>query len=195
MVRPTQSNDWVMGNQITSLVTHLPDLQQSLFGLFSLTTTGKIPPIYDPIRPPSYPLAVRSPYLSAWIPGAYILDLPSSSPQFWAGQNLSWSIIARVDGVTYNLFGVQHPGIGTRSASVKSAEYTSTHSIFTLDAGPGAFKLDFFSPVSPSNYLRQSLPFSMKSSQKLSRQKLTNELRLPDNLGVERQWKQHPSVF
>jgi hypothetical protein len=42
-----------------------------------------------------------------------------------------------------------------------SAEYTSTHSIFTLSAGSAAtFTLDFFSPVSPKNYLRQSLPFS-----------------------------------
>lgn len=41
-----------------------------------------------------------------------------------------------------------------------SAEYTSTHSIFTLRARRSIFTLDFFSPVSPKNYLRQSLPFS-----------------------------------
>lgn len=118
---------------------------------------------YNPIQPPSYPLAVRNPYLSAWIPGGLVKDLPSASPQFWAGQDLTWSIIARVDGTTFNLFGVPDPGPGTKSAAVQSAEYTSTHSIFTLSAGSTKIKLDFLSPVSPSNYLRQSLPFSMSS--------------------------------
>lgn len=45
-------------------------------------------------------------------------------------------------------------------ASVLSAEYTATHTIFTVAAGSGSFKLDFFSPVSPADYVRQSLPFS-----------------------------------
>lgn len=40
------------------------------------------------------------------------------------------------------------------------ASYTSTHSTFTVTAGGRTFTLDFFSPVSPKNYLRQSLPFS-----------------------------------
>lgn len=89
-------------------------------------------------------------------------ELPSSSPQFWAGNNLTWGIIARVDGTTYDLFGITSKISGTSEASVVSASFTSTHSIFTLTAGSATFKLDFFSPVSPSNYLRQSLPFSKK---------------------------------
>ena len=39
--------------------------------------------------------------------------------------------------------------------------WIATHSLFTLSAGGLVFKLDFFSPISPWNYLRQSLPFSM----------------------------------
>ncbi|KAH6679358.1 hypothetical protein B0J14DRAFT_296214 [Halenospora varia] len=115
---------------------------------------------YRPIQPPSYPLAVRNPYLSAWMPGPFVANLPSNSPQFWAGQNLTWSVIARVDNTTFNLFGVPDAADGTKSAVVQSAEYTSTHSIFILKAGDAKLTLDFFSPVSPSNYLRQSLPFS-----------------------------------
>jgi hypothetical protein len=65
-----------------------------------------------------------------------------------------------VDGTTYNLFGVAHPSAGTKSASVTVATYTSTHSTFVVTAGSRQFTLDFFSPVSPKNYLRQSLPFS-----------------------------------
>lgn len=40
------------------------------------------------------------------------------------------------------------------------ASYTSTHSTFVVTAGSRQFTLDFFSPVSPKNYIRQSLPFS-----------------------------------
>jgi hypothetical protein len=123
--------------------------------------TGNV--TFCPIQPPSFPLAVRNPYLSTWIPSKLVKDLPSSSPQFWAGQDLTWSILARVDSVAYNLMGVNKPGNGTRSAVVQKAEFTSTHTYFSLKAGAAVFILDFFSPVSPSNYLRQSLPFSESS--------------------------------
>ena len=90
---------------------------------------------YTPILPPSYPLAVRNPYLSgkffqrwhhsrqhwastpfrfglsltsppAWLPGNEVANLPSAVAQFWQGQQLTWSVIARIDGKTYSLFGV-----------------------------------------------------------------------------------------
>ncbi|KAL4806398.1 hypothetical protein BDV18DRAFT_152350 [Aspergillus unguis] len=115
---------------------------------------------YRPTRPPSYPLAVRSPYLSTWMPSDQVQNLPYAEPQFWAGQDLSWSVMARVDKQTYSLMGVTSPGAEISPAIVRTAEYTATHSVFTLAAGSVIFTLDFFSPVSPSNYMRQSLPFS-----------------------------------
>jgi hypothetical protein len=70
-------------------------------------------------------------------------------------------VLARVGGTTYKLFGAPDALSGSVEASLTTAEYTSTHSIFTLAAGTAAtFTLDFFSPVSPKNYVRQSLPFS-----------------------------------
>ncbi|KAJ5385872.1 hypothetical protein N7509_008413 [Penicillium cosmopolitanum] len=125
-----------------------------------LIATASSAVTYSPVKPPSYPLAVRSPYLSAWIPGSLVESLPSHNAQFWAGNNLVWSVIARVDGKTYNLFGVASPNDETQSATVTAATYTSTHSTFTVTAGSRQFTLDFFSPVSPKNYVRQSLPFS-----------------------------------
>ncbi|EPS29563.1 hypothetical protein PDE_04513 [Penicillium oxalicum 114-2] len=115
---------------------------------------------YTPLKPPSYPLAVRSPYLSAWIPGNDVASLSSHNAQFWDGNKLIWSVIARVDDVAYNLFGVAFPPNGTQSAIVTQATYTSSHTTFTVTAGSRDFTLDFFSPVSPKNHLRQSLPFS-----------------------------------
>ena len=69
-------------------------------------------------------------------------------------------MLARVDGRVYKLFGLPSTVPGSEEAIVSSAQYTSTHSIFSLRAGNASFALDFFSPVSPKNYLRQSLPFS-----------------------------------
>lgn len=120
------------------------------------------PVVYEPVQPPSYPLAVRNPYLSTWMPSDQVSTLPYGESQFWTGQNLTWSIMARVDGNTYSLMGVNTPDEdGILPATVRNAEYTATHSLFTLSAGGLVFKLDFFSPISPWNYLRQSLPFSM----------------------------------
>jgi hypothetical protein len=68
--------------------------------------------------------------------------------------------MVRVDGQTYSLMGVKDPGEGVQPAVVRGAEYTATHSVFTATAGTVVVTLDFFSPVSPANYLRQSLPFS-----------------------------------
>ncbi|KAL6233109.1 hypothetical protein BDW75DRAFT_252224 [Aspergillus navahoensis] len=117
---------------------------------------------YRPTRPPSYPLAVKNPYLSTWMPSDQVQALPYAEPQFWAGQSLTWSVMARVDNRTYSLMGITNPGnkIKIHPAIMRTAEYTATHSVFKLAAGSVGFTLDFFSPISPSNYLRQSLPFS-----------------------------------
>ena len=96
------------------------------------------------------------------MPSDRVQQLPFAEPQFWAGQELGWSVIVRVDGRAYSLMGVSDPdSSNVHPAEVRRAEFTATHTIFDLVAGPVAVTLDFFSPVSPSNYLRQSLPFSM----------------------------------
>lgn len=69
-------------------------------------------------------------------------------------------MIARVGDQAYSLFGVPDAPENVQAATVTKAEYTSTHTIFTLEAGSKTFTLDFLSPVSPQNLLRQSLPFS-----------------------------------
>lgn len=95
------------------------------------------------------------------MPSDRVERLPYADPQFWAGQELGWSVIVRVNGHAYSLMGVPDlETIGIRPATVHRAEFTATHSLFHLTAGPVSFTLDFFSPVSPSNYERQSLPFS-----------------------------------
>ncbi|KAH8900593.1 hypothetical protein GQ53DRAFT_632535 [Thozetella sp. PMI_491] len=108
----------------------------------------------------SYPLAVRNPYLSAWLPGNLASNAPTATAHFWAGQNVTWPVLVRVDGVTYTAFGEPGGVEGATPATHQGIRYTSTHTIVTLRAGPATVTLDFFSPVSPSNFLRQSLPYS-----------------------------------
>lgn len=102
-------------------------------------------------------------FIAVWLPGNQAQSLPSAQPQFWFGNNLTWSVIARVNGNAWNLFGVNNPTAGSKSASLLNASYTSTHTLYTLSAGDATFTLDFFSPVSFDDYVRQSLPFSYLS--------------------------------
>lgn len=111
---------------------------------------------------PSYPLAVKHPYLSTWLPGNQASNVAASQPEFWAGQSLNWPILARVNGQTYSLFGVPSAVDGVTAATTKSVSYTSSHTYFELQAGSAKITLDFFSPVLPGaqDYARQSLPYS-----------------------------------
>lgn len=68
--------------------------------------------------------------------------------------------MARVDGNTYSLFGVPRPSNKIKPGALTSADFSATHTTFTVTEDNVEFVLDFFSPVSPHNYARQSMPFS-----------------------------------
>ncbi|MCJ1314388.1 regulator of (H+)-ATPase in vacuolar membrane [Agyrium rufum] len=111
---------------------------------------------------PSYPLAVKSPYLSTWLPGNQVSNVATAQPEFWAGQDLSWPILARVNGVAYTLFGAPKGVSGSTAAKTVGISYTSSHTLIQVTAGGASFTLDFFSPIFPgtSDYAVQSLPYS-----------------------------------
>ncbi|KAI6835857.1 DUF1793-domain-containing protein [Hortaea werneckii] len=132
----------------------------TLLAISALALTPRAGPTFSPILPPSYPLAVKNPYLSAWLPGNQAADLAAATPQFWTGQDITWSILARVDGTLYSLFGALPQSSGVKPAITNTADYTSTHTTFGLTAGDAEITLDFMTPVSPINYVRQSLPIS-----------------------------------
>ncbi|KAK8209797.1 hypothetical protein IWZ01DRAFT_330474 [Phyllosticta capitalensis] len=125
----------------------------------------KNPEAFKPIIPPSYPLAVKNPYLSAWIPGEKVTSLPSSRAEFWTGAKLGWSVMASVDGDVYRLFGVENTLDSVKTATVIGAQYTSTRTIFNLTVGSNVrFSLEFLSPIFPDaddeSLRKQSLPLS-----------------------------------
>lgn len=112
---------------------------------------------------PSFPLAVKSPYLSTWVPGDQVTsNAATAQPQFWTGTALTWPVLARVGSTTYALFGDAGHKSGYSPAETKSVTYTSTHTYITVTAGSVSFTLDFFTPVIPGKdqYQQQSLPYS-----------------------------------
>lgn len=111
----------------------------------------------------SYPLAVKSPYLSTWVPGNLLADAATAQPQFWTGAQLTWPVLARVDGSTYALFGAPSGFTSDiQTAKTVGVRYSSTHTYIELRAADVQFTLDFFSPVYPraEDYALQALPYS-----------------------------------
>lgn len=111
---------------------------------------------------PSYPLAVKSPYLSTWVPGNQLTNAATAQPEFWFGQNLTWPVLARVNGKTYSVFGAPSGIPNVTAARTDSVSYTSSHTLIHSTAGEATVTLDFFTPVLPraEEYARQSLPYS-----------------------------------
>ncbi|KAJ3489251.1 hypothetical protein NLI96_g2242 [Meripilus lineatus] len=99
----------------------------------------------SPFNPSAVPLAVRSPYLSAWLNQASAgTALNGDWAKFWTGTIVGWAGYVRVDG---------HP----------VTQITATQSIFTLTAGGVDITVTFLSPIEPTDLVKQSLPFSYVS--------------------------------
>ncbi|KAJ7154108.1 DUF1793-domain-containing protein [Mycena filopes] len=114
-----------------------------------------------PFNPSSIPLAVRTPYLSAWLPQGAGQALNDGWPTFWTGSTLGWAGFVKVDGAAYVFMGT--PAVGGTTftkATQKSFTFTSTQSIFVLEAGPVELTVTFLSPVEPDDLGKQSIPFS-----------------------------------
>lgn len=93
-----------------------------------------------PLNPPAVPLAVRSPYLSAWLQQGSGQALNDVWPSFWTGmvsliqnvaafthhlrlQTLGWAGLIRVDGVAYTFLGA--PG-GLQDGVLKATQKNFT---------------------------------------------------------------------
>ncbi|ROV93941.1 hypothetical protein VSDG_06274 [Cytospora chrysosperma] len=125
---------------------------------------GNSLPSYFPARPPAIPLAVRSPYTSAWSTTAGNSTLNSASPIFWPGDSVGWEGIVKVDGISYEYLGAGSQSLpklnNFQTAKPKSVSYDSQYSNFTFLAGPVEIEASFFSPVTPRNICRSSIPLS-----------------------------------
>ncbi|KAL2162388.1 hypothetical protein VTH06DRAFT_7301 [Thermothelomyces fergusii] len=138
----------------------LVEAMQFLAILAATVGLGAAASSFAPTRPPAVPLAVRSPYLNAWLQGGSGHTLPGAWPRHWTYERLSG--LVAVDGETYSWMGGA-PGLAL--VDQVSLEYTSTKSIFTFDvAGKATLTVTFLSPVYPDDMARQSQQFSYISA-------------------------------
>jgi hypothetical protein len=113
--------------------------------------------VFDPIRPPAVPLAVRSPYLNTWVAAD---QLAGTWPSFWTGRTTAMTGIARIDGTAYTFMGDPNvPGL-IRGMTQRQLTVTATRSVYVLEAGGVELTLTFLSPVEPGDLTRQCVPMS-----------------------------------
>jgi hypothetical protein len=113
------------------------------------------------VRPPSIPLAVRSPYLSTWLPAT---TLTGTTPQFWDGATRGFVGLVLIDGAAYIWAG--NPTLTVNGTAVPmmtptATEVTATRSIFTASAGGVQLVAEWLSPVEPGDLERQSAPLTL----------------------------------
>ena len=113
--------------------------------------------------PPAVPLAVRSPYLNCWLQNAtFGQTWPTSFNnsqvcQYLTGrgilisgflcQILGWSVLVRVDGLTYSFLGDVLPNLYNGTVNFTSIAITPTQTAVTARAGPMQVNLTFLNPI------------------------------------------------
>ncbi|KAI9513396.1 hypothetical protein F5148DRAFT_1006486 [Russula earlei] len=124
--------------------------------LFSPTATAQ-----QTLFPAAIPLAVRSPYLSCWdhvTNGTVFGQLwPTTYNQ---SQILGWSVLVRVDGVTYSFLGDSQAVVVNGTVNMTSVAVTPTQTVVTAQAGRMQVNLTFLNPIEPGDWVKQSIPFS-----------------------------------
>ncbi|KAJ6539468.1 hypothetical protein B0H19DRAFT_960516 [Mycena capillaripes] len=138
-----------------------------------------------PFNPSSIPLAVRTPYLSAWLPQGSGNALNGVWPQHWTGQTVGWAGFIKVDGTPYSFLG--DPGIGVpfAKATQKSMEFTSTQSVFVMSAGAVDLTVNFLSPVEPKDLSKQSFPFSYMALSAVTTDGNTHSVQVYSDISAE----------
>ncbi|GAA5829765.1 hypothetical protein JCM11251_007872 [Rhodosporidiobolus azoricus] len=129
---------------------------------------------FTPLLPPAIPLAVKSPYLNAWLPtggndgskgflaGRWARHWPIRYAESSRDHRLSWAGLIQVEGETYEFLGapLSDKQENAKQARQTAFRYSATRSIFSFEAGGVAVNATFLSPVTPDDLVQQSLPLS-----------------------------------
>jgi len=114
-----------------------------------------------PSNPAAIPLAVRSPYLSAWLAQGEGNALNTAWPTIWTGMIVGWAGYISVDGNMFLFLG--DPSVTATKAVQKSSQFASTQSTSVMTPGPVDLTVKFLSPIEPGDLVKPSLPFSYMS--------------------------------
>ncbi|KAH9000741.1 hypothetical protein EDB86DRAFT_3075191 [Lactarius hatsudake] len=132
-----------------------------LIFLFFLFHSGRAQQTFFPA---AIPLAVRSPYLSCWdhtTNGTNLGNLwPTTSDP---SQILGWSVLVRIDRLTYSFLGSVPGGNGgplNGTVNFTDTVITPTQTVIAAQAGPMQVNLTFLNPIEPGDWVKQSIPFS-----------------------------------
>ncbi|KAI0737544.1 DUF1793-domain-containing protein [Daedaleopsis nitida] len=118
----------------------------------------------DPFTPAAIPLAVKSPYVSAWLPQGAGAGLSGNWPTFRSGGILGWAGFVNVDGTSWRWMGDPIvPNTTFTNVRQTVVQLTATQTVFEMTAGPVDITVTFLSPVEPSDLVKQSLPMSYYS--------------------------------
>ncbi|KAL1706445.1 hypothetical protein EV121DRAFT_278880 [Schizophyllum commune] len=138
-----------------------------------------------PFNPASVPLAVRSPYVSTWLPQGKGTALNEAWATFYTGGITAWAGFITVDDKSYSFMGVPGADADFEKATQKSVEITSTQSIYVMTAGAVDLTVTFLSPVEPTDLVKQSIPLSYLSLSAASNDGSAHSVKVYTDISAE----------
>ncbi|KAI0372113.1 DUF1793-domain-containing protein [Pilatotrama ljubarskyi] len=111
--------------------------------------------------PAAIPLSIRSPYMSSWQTSTNASEPISQSWPVFRGEPqavMGWEGMIRIDNHTYTWLGQEYD-----PTNITNVQITPTRTIYTMEAGPMNITVTLLSPIEPSDWVLQSLPFSYVS--------------------------------
>ncbi|CAL1714526.1 unnamed protein product [Somion occarium] len=102
------------------------------------------------------PTIVRSPFLNEWTASDRV-------SQFSSGGSFTWTGLISVDNVTYVWWGDTLDSVAHKKTNLFDVQVTPTRTIYIMQAGLVNLNVTAFSPIEPTDLLRQSLPFAYLS--------------------------------
>ncbi|KAI0958924.1 hypothetical protein AcV7_004605 [Taiwanofungus camphoratus] len=137
------------------------------------------------IRPAFVPLAVGSPYFSAWLSFGPTSQTTNTWPTFWDADGnhiLGWAGHIRIDNTTYRWFG-NYPG--PNATTMTNFQLTPTRTIMNIQAGPMNLTATFLTPIEPSDWVQQSIPFSYLALEATSNDGKAHDVQVYSDISAE----------
>jgi Domain of unknown function (DUF5127)/Domain of unknown function (DUF4964) len=129
------------------------------------------------------PLAVRSPYLSTWLPATV---LTSTTAQFWHGETRGFAGLVKIDGKLYSWAGQPLVnGAAVTALTQTSLQVTPTRSIFTSTGGGIQLTAEWLSPIEPGDLQRLSVPFTLLTVSVLATDGATHAVQVYADITAE----------